>query len=105
MTHATDFGGLLRTARQTQRIGLRELARRIQISPAYLSKIETGQFPPPAEDRLVAIAAQLNLDPDVLLAQAGRVPADVLQTIKQRPIEMAQLIRLAGQLMKQPDAQ
>src|SRR5215471_2182496 len=103
MTHSTDFGDLLRTARKTQGIGLRELARKIQISPAYLSKIEKGQFPPPAEDKLVAMAKQLNLDPDAVLARAGRVPTDVLQTIKQQPVAMARLIRAAGQLMEQPD--
>src|SRR5215471_4168957 len=105
MTHSTDFGGLLRNARRAQGIGLRELARTVQISPAYLSKIETGQFPPPAQGTLVAIAGQLNIDPDVLLAQAGRVPKDVLQTIKQQPIAMARLIRAAGELMGQADAQ
>jgi hypothetical protein len=93
------LGGFLRAKRTAQGVGLRELARNVGISPAYLSKIETGQFPPPAEDKLVAIAEQLNLNSDVLMAQAGRVPADVLATMKQQPIQMNNLVRAAGQLM------
>ena len=105
MTHLTDFGACLRAQRTATGVGLRELARRINISPAYLSKIETGKFPPPAEDKLVAMAKQLNIDPDVLLAQAGRVPKDVLATIMQQPAEMVKLIRAARQLMRHQEAQ
>jgi transcriptional regulator with XRE-family HTH domain len=95
------LGGLLRQTRQAQHVGLRELARRVNISPAYLSKIETGQLQPPAEDKLVAMAQQLNLDSDALLAQAGRVPTDVLETIKQQPAVMNKLIRTAGELLNE----
>lgn len=93
------LGGLLRRTRQAQGIGLRELARRVNISPAYLSKIETGQLEPPSEGKLVAMAQQLNLDSDVLFAHAGRVPTDVLETIKQQPAAMNKLVRVAGELM------
>ena len=37
----TSFGACLRATRKAKGVGLRELARRIRISPAYLSKIET----------------------------------------------------------------
>jgi transcriptional regulator with XRE-family HTH domain len=83
---------------------LRELARKTHMSPTCLSKIETGKFPPPAEDKLLAIAQELNVDPDVLVAQAGRVPQDVLKTIRQQPVPMVRLIRASGELMEQPNA-
>jgi transcriptional regulator with XRE-family HTH domain len=102
MEQLTDFGGQLRGRRKAEGVGLRELARRVNVSPAYLSKIETGQFRPPAEGKLIAIAKQLNLDSDALLAQAGRVATDVLDIIKTRPVEMTKLIRAAGQLMESP---
>jgi HTH-type transcriptional regulator, competence development regulator len=93
-----SFGTMLRQRREAAQIGLRELSRRVGISPAYLSKVETNQFRPPAEDKLVAIAKELQLDPDAVLAQAGRVPADVMETIKQHPVEMATLIRTVGKI-------
>ena len=99
------FGPTIRQQREAQKIGLRELSRRVGMSPAYLSKVETNQFRPPAEDKLVAIAKELKLDPDAVIAQAGRVPADVIETIKQHPVEMATLIRTAGKLAEGRDGQ
>jgi transcriptional regulator with XRE-family HTH domain len=65
------FGEKLRTIREEKGIGLRELAARVGISPSYLSNIETGKFAPPAEDKLRAIARELELDPNQLLVVPG----------------------------------
>jgi transcriptional regulator with XRE-family HTH domain len=100
-----SFGLMIRQRREAAQIGLRELARRVRMSPAYLSKIETDQFRPPAEEKLVAIAKELKLDPDAVIARAGRIPADVMATMKQHPVEMAALIRAAGQLAENKDGQ
>jgi transcriptional regulator with XRE-family HTH domain len=100
-----SFGTMLRHQRQAQQVGLRELSRRVGMSPAYLSKIETDQFRPPAECKLVAIARELKLDPDAVIAQAGRIPADVVATIKQHPSEMVTLIRTARQLAENKNGQ
>jgi transcriptional regulator with XRE-family HTH domain len=94
---------MIRQQRQAARISLRELSRRVGMSAAYLSKVETDQFRPPAEEKLVAIARELKLDPDAVIAQAGRIPADVIATMKQHPVEMAMLIRTAGQLAEGQD--
>lgn len=91
---------MIRQQREAQKIGLRELARRVEMSPAYLSKVETNQFRPPAEGKLVAIAMELNLDPDVVMAHAGRVPADLMETLKRHPVEMVRLIRTVRQLAR-----
>jgi hypothetical protein len=47
-----SFGALVRREREAKEIGLREMAKRIGVSPTYLSKIERGDFGPPAEDRV-----------------------------------------------------
>jgi HTH-type transcriptional regulator, competence development regulator len=65
------FGPMLRALRQQKRIGLRQLAARVGISPPYLSNIETGKFPPPSDEKLRLIARELDEDPDRLLAKAG----------------------------------
>lgn len=105
MPDRLTFGAVIRRQRESAKIGLRELARRVGMSPTYLSKVETDQFRPPVEDKLVAIAKELKLDPDAVIARAGRVPSDVLETIKQHPVEMATLIRTAGQLAGNHDRQ
>jgi len=38
-------------------------------SPTYLSKVERDEFPPPAEDKVKAIAQIIKRDTDELLAR------------------------------------
>ena len=71
------FGARLRRLREGQGIGLRDMSRRLDISPAYLSRVETGGHDPPAEPVVRAVAALLGVEADDLLVHAGRVPIDV----------------------------
>jgi transcriptional regulator with XRE-family HTH domain len=87
------FGAFIRREREAKDIGLREMAKMIGVSATYLSKIERDEFPPPAEDRVKAVAKVLNLDADDLLARAGRVSSDISDIIKRHPIELAALLR------------
>jgi transcriptional regulator with XRE-family HTH domain len=87
------FGEFVRRRRIDKDVGLREMAKLIGVSPTYLSKIERDEFPPPAEDRVRAIAEVIGCDADELLARAGRVSSDVTDIIKRRPVELAALLR------------
>ena len=89
------FGAFIRRAREAKdpRIGLREMAKKIGISPTYLSKVERDEFPPPAEDKVKLIAKILGCDADDLLARADRVSSDVSDIIKRHPVELAALLR------------
>jgi transcriptional regulator with XRE-family HTH domain len=91
----TKFGALVRREREVKEIGLREMAKMIGVSPTYLSKIERGDFDPPAEDKVRKIAAIIGRDADELLALAGRVASDLTDIIRQRPREMADFLRAA----------
>jgi HTH-type transcriptional regulator, competence development regulator len=95
MTARTSFGGLVRRERVAKEIGLREMAKKIGVSPTYLSKIERDEFDPPAEDKVRKIAEIIGRDPDELLALAGRVASDLTDIIRQRPREMADFLRTA----------
>lgn len=86
------FGAKLRAMREKKGLGLRELAGRAKISPAFLSKIEAGKEKAPAEPKLRALAEILNVNPDVMLAMAGRLSADVVKIIQQHPKEYTALI-------------
>jgi len=93
MTGRKNFGRLVRQERKAKEIGLREMAKKIGVSPTYLSKIERGDFDPPAEDKVRKIAEIIGRDPDELLALAGRVASDLTDIILQRPREMADFLR------------
>jgi len=88
-----EFGSKVRELRQAKKISLREFATRVGMSPTYLSKIERNEFPPPAEDKVLAIAKELNEDPDELLALAGKVASDLPKIIQQNPRELASFLR------------
>jgi HTH-type transcriptional regulator, competence development regulator len=89
------FGALVRREREAKEIGLREMARKIGVSPTYLSKIERGDFDPPAEDKVRRIAEIIGHDPDELLALAGRIASDLSEIIRQRPRQIADFLRAA----------
>lgn len=47
-------------------MSLRQVALRIGVEPAFLSKIERDVAPPPSETKIVALADALGEDPDLL---------------------------------------
>ena len=72
---------------------LRKVATRCEVTPAYLSRVERNEVAPPGEETLVKLAGELGEDPDVLLAMAGKISADLRAIILARPQLFADLIR------------
>ena len=100
-----SFGEFLRQRREEKRAAdrgysLRRVAARVGIEPSYLSKIERGEQPPPSEATILALARELDEDPDMLLALAGKVSKELQAIIRKRPKLFAELIR---QLKNMPD--
>ena len=94
----TIFGNFIRDRREKLKtndssFSLRQVAQRIGVEPSYLSKVERGDQPPPSEEKIKALAKELNENPDVLLAMAGKVSSDLQLIIKQRPELFSQLIK------------
>lgn len=92
------FGAYLRERRELlratdRRYSVRQVAARAGIQPSYLSKIERGEQPPPSEASIRSLAEELNEDPDVLLALAGKVSAELQAIVRRRPRLFADLIR------------
>ena len=106
------FGERIRRKRTELKLGLRETATKVGISPTYLSRIETmEEKSQPAEDVIRKLATLLNDDFDELMTLAGRVSEDVEKVIKADPT-MPEFLRTVGEknlsgadLMKLLDAQ
>jgi transcriptional regulator with XRE-family HTH domain len=79
---------------------VRKLAARLDIQPSYISKVEREEVPPPSEATIIRLAEVLQENPDILLALAGKVSADLREVIVKRPKLFADLIR---QLKDAPD--
>ena len=83
-----------------RRYSLRQVAYRVGVEPSYLSKIERGLEPPPGESTALALAQELQLDRDLLLAMVGKVTSELQTIIRKRPKLFVELIRA---LKNQPD--
>lgn len=91
------LGERIRRKRAELKLGLRETAAKVGISPTYLSRIETmDEKTPPAEDVIRKLATLLNDNFDELMQLAGRVPEDVEKVIKSDPT-MSAFLRTAKQ--------
>jgi transcriptional regulator with XRE-family HTH domain len=68
---ASELGPRLRAIRLRQAIGLRELARRLELSPSSISQIETGKIRP-SVSTLYALASEFGVTVDELLFDEPR---------------------------------
>ena len=78
-----DVGQRLRARREEAHLSLRELARRLSISPSAISQIETGKSRP-SVSTLYAIVCELGMSLDELFGAA--LPAASKETADARPV-------------------
>ncbi len=67
------FGETVRQLRISKGLSQRELAARVNRNFTYISKIEAGKVPPPAEEVIIALADALGAEREQLLALAPKV--------------------------------
>lgn len=89
----TKFGETIRQLREAQQLGLRETATLVNISPAYLSRIERGKEHPPKPEIIKSLARVLAADPDVLFRLCPSTDPDIVTLLKERP-KVLELVRL-----------
>lgn len=92
MIMKSTLGEHLREKRQARGLGLREMARRIEYTPSYLSKVERDKEKP-SEELLVLLARHLGESSDELLLLAGRVPSDIARLLMKNPEWIVELRR------------
>jgi transcriptional regulator with XRE-family HTH domain len=94
----SELGKLIRSTRTAVGFGLREFAREIGKSPAFLTQLECDdESPSVAEETLRTIAEKLDLDPDELIVRARRTPSDV---VPESSLEVALFRKVKGMSAK-----
>ena len=117
--NAKSLGELIREAR-TPKGSLREFAKKLDITPSYLSDIENDRRIP-AENVLRRIADLLGLDFDELMAKGGRFGEDADRYMRRHPTvgvlfrqlsesnladdDLAKLLKKAEDLAKKTEGQ
>lgn len=92
------FGKKVRNLREAKlrtdpKFTLRQFAVAAGISPTFLSKVERGEFDPPAADKIMKMAELLDVDPDELLSLAGKFDPELGKIIKEQPTALPDLLR------------
>ncbi len=77
------FGLTVRAKRTEQQIGLNDFSERLGVSPAYWSRVEREQENPPRDDLVERAAAILGVRMDDLFVEAGRLPPDMRDDLKE----------------------
>ncbi|WP_394829703.1 helix-turn-helix domain-containing protein [Pendulispora albinea] len=88
------FGATLRLLRMHTGLSLRELAERIGVSNAYLSRVENGHDGPPTPDRLATIARELGVPPATLIELADKVGSLATDYLERVPAARALLLEI-----------
>ena len=86
------FGQRLREERQATGRSLSDLARTLQVTKGYLSRLERGKAKP-SKGIIESIARALKIDPGPLRVLAGDLPDDVRQILYHHPEDAPTLLR------------
>jgi transcriptional regulator with XRE-family HTH domain len=71
------FGDLLREKRRAAGLSQRQLAERAEVDFSYISKLENGRLPAPADETVVRICEILKCPTDEFFAAAKKIPAEL----------------------------
>jgi len=90
-----SFGQVVRELRIKHQdySSLREFAKKVGLSPAYLSRIENEKEPPPSEKVVEKLAEALGADKYELFSYAGKVPVEFFETFRRNPKSVASFMR------------
>lgn len=86
------FGPTLRRLRSTRGIGIKRLAPDLGVTYSYLSKLENGDVGP-SEEFVDRVSKYFSHDRNELMFAAGKVPADVLEILRNHPQDAVRFLR------------
>ncbi len=91
------FGHTLRMLRTTAGISLRALAKKMEVSPAYLSQVELGKLSPPTHDRMKKIAETIGIPVSLLIEMSHRPNPDTILLLLGHQ-ELNELIKVTSEI-------
>jgi len=99
-----QFGQRVRDLRLKSGLTQQELARRLNVSATYISKVENeklhfGDYP--SEKFIHKLADALEADEDELLVLTDRVPKAIRKRVRERPDAFQMLARLSDSQLDQ----
>jgi HTH-type transcriptional regulator, competence development regulator len=95
-----SFGQRIQRLRRSRGLTQRQVAAELGIDFTYLSKLENDRGEPPGEDTIRGLAAVLMTDEEMLLAMAGKIPAE----LRDRARDDVNFSRFLRRLPSIPDA-
>jgi transcriptional regulator with XRE-family HTH domain len=94
-----SFGRVIQRLRRDKGLTQRQAAEQLGIDFTYLSKLENDRGEPPGEDLVRRMARLYEVDPEHLLAQAGKVPPE----LRSRALEDQRFATLLRRLPDLPE--
>jgi transcriptional regulator with XRE-family HTH domain len=88
----SSFGTRIQDLRRKKGLTQRQVAAKLGIDFTYLSKIENDRGEPPGEETVRRLAKLYGVDPEELLAVAGKIPTELRDMAIQNR-DFAQLLR------------
>ena len=89
---APQLGAFLRAERESRGWTLEQVAKRLQVTKGYISRLEVGKAKPAA--KLIELLAKTwQIDPNPLLILAGHIPADLREILRSHPVEAPSVLR------------
>lgn len=82
---AITFGELLREKRRAAALSQRQLAERAGVDFSYISKLENGRLPAPADDTVVRICEILGCPTDEFFTAAKKLPTELGESLVEEP--------------------
>src|SRR5260370_12578668 len=82
---ATTFGELLREKRRAAGLSQRLLADRAGVDFSYISKLENGRLPAPADDTVVRICKILGCPAEEFFTAAKKLPPELAEPLVGEP--------------------
>jgi len=102
------LGDIIRKKRESLKLTLDEVGRRVGFSKPYLSTVETGRVNnPPSDELLRGLEKVLQFEPGLLLriAHVERLPSDIRQEYESTEAENKRLRKLIRDVVAQPGDQ
>jgi transcriptional regulator with XRE-family HTH domain len=94
------FGSFLRGCRAEKKMTLRKFAEEVRVTPAYISRIETGRDGPPSSEILERMEDVLDLRRGTLFAKAKEAPREFIEAFTKNQISEEMLPRFMREVQK-----